>query len=386
MAARAGSLARPLYRPMRARNPAESRGQTQLELLFDLAFSAASGFAAVRLAELLGTGAVGTAVLGFAMVFFAIWWAWLNFAWFCSAYDTDDGLTWMVTTLLILGAATLAAGVPGAVAERDFVVITVGYAVMRLPLAAQWVRAAVGDPARRATCLRFALGMVLLQLAWFGRLALPERWMLAAFLVLALCEVAVPPWARRGGSLPTNPGHLAGRYGRFTLTVAAQVIVATVYALRLGLESPGNGPLLVVAVTTATAAVALLWLYHAVPHATVAAGGGARIWEYGHYLLVGAMGAVGGAARLLAESTAAPGTQRWAALPLAVAVAVVLLSLWLFGVLPGQDRPGLAHPTCAVLVVLSALLIPSALWTAGVVVLLLLATAAVEGLSTSGRF
>ena len=28
--------------------------------------------------------------MGFAMVFFAIWWAWMNFTWFASAYDSDD--------------------------------------------------------------------------------------------------------------------------------------------------------------------------------------------------------------------------------------------------------------------------------------------------------
>jgi low temperature requirement protein LtrA len=30
------------------------------------------------------------AIISYAMVFFAIWWAWMNFTWFASAYDTDD--------------------------------------------------------------------------------------------------------------------------------------------------------------------------------------------------------------------------------------------------------------------------------------------------------
>ena len=38
-----------------------------------------------------GHGIIGSAV-PFLFVFFAIWWAWMNFTWFSSAYDTDDVL------------------------------------------------------------------------------------------------------------------------------------------------------------------------------------------------------------------------------------------------------------------------------------------------------
>jgi low temperature requirement protein LtrA len=55
---------------------------------------------------------LGDGVLGYAMVFFAIWWAWMNFTWFASAYDTDD-IPYRLTTLVqIAGALILAAGVP----------------------------------------------------------------------------------------------------------------------------------------------------------------------------------------------------------------------------------------------------------------------------------
>ncbi|MGI9084340.1 MAG: low temperature requirement protein A [Aeromicrobium sp.] len=38
------------------------------------------------------------------MAFFAIWWAWLNFAWFNSAYDPDDNLPRLLTLLQIFGS------------------------------------------------------------------------------------------------------------------------------------------------------------------------------------------------------------------------------------------------------------------------------------------
>ena len=45
------------------------------------------------------------------MVFFAIWWAWMNFTWFASAYDTDDDVYRITTLVQIAGALVLAAGV-----------------------------------------------------------------------------------------------------------------------------------------------------------------------------------------------------------------------------------------------------------------------------------
>ncbi len=46
--------------------------------------------ASAELAHGLESGHAPAAVLGYLMVFFAIWWAWMNFTWFASAYDTDD--------------------------------------------------------------------------------------------------------------------------------------------------------------------------------------------------------------------------------------------------------------------------------------------------------
>ncbi|MBA0127142.1 low temperature requirement protein A [Haloechinothrix sp. YIM 98757] len=377
---------RSLYRPVRARHPAEPGGQTSLELLFDLAFATASGFAAMRLTELLHSGVWAQAVLGFAMVFFAIWWGWLNFSWFSSAYDTDDGLTWALTTVQILGAATLAAGVPAAVAEHDFTVITVGYAVMRLPLAVQWCRAAGADPPRRATCLKFAAGLLVLQACWLGRLALPDPWALRAFAVLAVLELAVPAWAQRGAPIRTHPAHLAGRYGRFTLTVAAQVIAATVHAIQLGVSGSTPGAVLLVAVIGAVSTVCVLWLYYSLPHARLAAGRFAPLWEYGHYAIVGPIGVLGGAARYLADrASASPGDdlaglQRWDAFPLALAVAATLLAMWVVCIVPAWQELSrwsvVRFPLGFAVVMLLPLVVPVPLAAAAGIGLALLAVVA----------
>src|SRR5919199_835509 len=92
-------------------------------------------------------------------VFFAIWWAWMNFTWFASAYDTDDVAYRLTTLVQISGALILAAGVPDAMDGSDFAVITAGYVVMRLAMVSQWLRAARADPPHRRSSLRFAAGI-----------------------------------------------------------------------------------------------------------------------------------------------------------------------------------------------------------------------------------
>ncbi|MCU1652308.1 MAG: low temperature requirement [Pseudonocardia sp.] len=79
-----------LRRRMSGRDPDElHRASTPLELLFDLCFVVAVSIAAIQLHHGIGEGHAGATVLRYLLVFFAIWWAWVNFTWFASAYDTE---------------------------------------------------------------------------------------------------------------------------------------------------------------------------------------------------------------------------------------------------------------------------------------------------------
>lgn len=57
----------------------------------------AVALAAAELHHDLAQGTVGHAVLAYLITFFAVWWAWVNFTWFASAYDTDDVLYRLLT-------------------------------------------------------------------------------------------------------------------------------------------------------------------------------------------------------------------------------------------------------------------------------------------------
>src|SRR6202051_5098174 len=138
------------------------RVATPLELLFDLTFATSFGLAASQLADGLAAGRYAPALLGCGFASFAICWAWINFSWFSSAYDTDDWLFRIVTMVQMIGALVLAAGVPRMFASLtrsghlDNSVMVLGYVIMRLALVFQWLRAATDDPPRRRGCLTSA--------------------------------------------------------------------------------------------------------------------------------------------------------------------------------------------------------------------------------------
>ena len=105
------ALGAPWRRRMVARDPGQvHRASTPLELLFDLCFVVAVSQAAAQLAHGVEDDHMGPALLGYAMVFFGIWWAWMNFTWFASAYDTDDVPYRLLTLVQMAGALVLAAG------------------------------------------------------------------------------------------------------------------------------------------------------------------------------------------------------------------------------------------------------------------------------------
>lgn len=85
------------------------RASTPLELLFDLCFVVAVSSAANELHQFVAVGHIGQGLIGYLTVFFAIWWAWMNFTWFASAYDTDDIRYRLLTFVQIAGVLAIAA-------------------------------------------------------------------------------------------------------------------------------------------------------------------------------------------------------------------------------------------------------------------------------------
>ena len=323
----------PWRRPLAGRDPDEPhRSSTPLELLFDLSFVVGVASAAAELHHGVAEGHVGTSAGHYLMVFFAIWWAWMNFSWFASAYDTDDVVYRLLTLAQIAGVLVLSAGVPEAFEHEDFTVVTIGYLVMRIPLVVQWLRASRDDPPRRVVALRYAVGVGVVQALWLLRLALPDTAGLIAFFPLALADIAVPIWAERAGPMTRwHPEHIAERYGLFTLIVLGEVILAATTAVQAGRGEGVSAALLGLAGGGLLLVFGLWWVYFLRPAADGLreTPGNAFLWGYGHYFVFAAVGALGAGLEVsidsvLHEAHAGPRTAAYAvALPVAVTLLVI---------------------------------------------------------------
>jgi low temperature requirement protein LtrA len=332
--------------PMRPRDIGEEhRASTPLELLFDLSFVVAVSQAADQLNAALGAGHFHTAIVSYLLVFFGIWWAWVNFTWFASAYDIDDLLYRLLTFVQIVGVLILAAGVESAFTAGNFTTMTIGYVVMRIALVAQWLRAASGDPAARPAALRYAACVTVVQIGWVLRLLLPAQAGLWAFFVLALCEMLVPAYAERaaaGGGTPWHPGHIAERYGLFTLIVLGECIAAVTVALHSASSSHGVSAGLVLVLVGAVLIVFSVWWWYFENPAEEGLRMSRQVaffWGYGHYFVLGSLGALGAGLQLAAAgSHGAPSSTAATTAGLAVAVPVAAY-LVVTGVLQGRLGP-----------------------------------------------
>jgi len=340
--------------PVRARMRARAidephRVSSQLELLVDLTFVVAVSFATSRLAHSLAAGPSVAGIVAFLEVFFAIWWAWMNFTWFASAYDTDDVAYRLLTLVQMAGVLVLAAGVAPAATDADYRAVTIGYLVMRTGLVAQWLRAGAEDRSGRATARRYAAGITGAQFGWLAFLLLAGEASsiarLPGFVVLVAIELAVPRWAERARPTSWHPHHIAERYGLFTIILLGEIVLAATTAVQRAVAtSRPSSALVTVAISALLLVFALWWLYFLDP-----AGRGlverrerSYRWGYGHYVVFSALAALGAGLDVAVEQTAGAIGASPTAVSYGVAVPVAAFLLALSGVRAtiASSRPG----------------------------------------------
>ncbi|WP_128980519.1 low temperature requirement protein A [Streptomyces roseicoloratus] len=324
------------FLPLTARSREEAhRAATPLELFFDLCFVVAVAQAGAELVHAVAEGHAGTGILNYAMVFWAIWWAWMNFTWFASAYDNDDVLYRVVTLVQIAGVLILAAGVSRAFEDHDFLVVYIGYLVMRLALSTQWLRAAhhATDPAERTMCRRYAGGVAACQIGWTALLFVPEDGRPWVFLVMALAEMAVPVYAEKDVTTHWHPHHIAERYGLFTIIVLGETIAAATVAVKSGVaENDALGEVLPIAAGGLLIVFAAWWIYFVVPaHDRLASNRQGFLWGYGHYLIFTSAAAIGAGIEIAVEQAVGEAhiTTLAASSAVTIPAAVFLLCVWL---------------------------------------------------------
>jgi low temperature requirement protein LtrA len=345
----------------------EGRVATALELFFDLVFVIAVSGASEQLHEKLVEGHVAAGLFAYLAVFFAIWWAWMNFTWFATSFDTDDWLYRTLTIMQMGGVLVLAAGIPAVFAEHDFTLVVLGYVVMRIVLVVQWLRASRTAGRTRRTTRTYAVGIAVVQALWLSALALPPTWFPIIFGALVLAEISVPVIAELQGETPIHPHHITERYGLFTLILLGESLLgssnAIIEALR---ETEDLASLLWVAVLALVTTAGLWWIYFWPPHhAAVPTLQRSLLYGYGHYLIFAAAGAVSVGIEVEIDLIAGSGelARPLASFAHSIPVAVFLLGVWALAIRPVARRAvNIAVPTGALLVLVDPLLpVPVAL-------------------------
>ena len=364
------------------------RVASPLELFFDLCFVVAIAQAGVQLVHSVAEAHAVEGILNYAMVFFAIWWAWMNFTWFASAYDNDDALYRVVTLIQIAGVLVLAAGVSRAFEDHDFLVVLLGYVIMRMALTVQWLRVArSADGAERRMALRYAGGVLVCQVGWVGLVLLPESGRPWLFLVMAIAEMCVPVVAEREFSTLWHPHHISERYGLFTIIVLGETIAAATIAVKVGVdENDALGELLPIASGGLLIIFAAWWIYFVVPiHGHLSSSRKAFLWGYGHYVIFASAAAIGAGLEVAVEQAVGKAHISTAAASAAVTLptALFLLTVWVLHA--RHYKVGTAQqlvlPVTALAVALCTFLGDWAVFAAGVVA----ALAVVVGVTLTAR-
>ena len=378
MSASATSTTRSRLVPMRPRDPREpGRTASTLELFFDLVFVVAVSNAAVQLHHALTENHVADGLVSYAMVFFGIWWAWVNFTWFATSFDTDDWLYRVLTIVQMSGVLVLAAGVEPAFTDHDYTLLILAYIVMRVAMVAQWLRASrSAGSSRRATQI-YAGGIALLQVCWLLLLTLPEVPGRIAFIVLIGAELAIPVIAERQGRTPWHPHHITERYGLFTLILLGESLLASANAVIEALhDDQALGPLISIAVLAVVVTAALWWIYFWPPHHRAIRDLKSSLrYGYVHYFVFAAAGAF--SAGIEVEIDVLTGHSQLgdvaASFTVTVPIAIFVLGIWWIAIRDNADRVvNVALPLGAVLVLFDPI-IPIPITLTAVIMVLMVA-------------
>lgn len=291
---------------MSGRDPHEvNRVATPLELLFDLTFATAFGLASSQLAHFLAEGHYAAALLGFGFASFGICWAWINFSWFSSAYDTDDWIFRLVTMVQMIGVLVLAIGLPRMFnsiehgGHLDNSIMVLGYVIMRVAMIFQWLRAAREDPARRDACITYVTAISIAQVGWVVQILVDFSVLTSLVLgaVLLLIELAGPIVAeRKDGGTPWHAHHMAERYSLFAIIALGEAVVGTLATLSAVVEAQGwNLDAALVGIAGTGLTFGMWWVYYMLPSGPVLHAHRERafVWGYGQMLIVASIVATG---------------------------------------------------------------------------------------------
>ena len=305
----------------------EERRATWLELFFDLVFVVA----VAELAHLLHDDPTPGGSSRLVGLFVPVWWAWMGYTFYADQFDTDD-VPFRVTLLAaLLGVAALAVSLSD-MAHGKATGFVVAYVFLKILLVGCYLRAYRHDAAARALSGRFIAGYAASAACWSASLLVPTPARPGVWMVGLLVEMAAPviAWRQLRGRATAHAGHIAERFGLFTIIVLGEAVVAvasgtagTDWAPRSALVAAGGFAV----------AACLWWIYFGFADAgtfrAVLRQGQLPgfAYGYGHLPLFIGLAAMGAGVRLAIEGAGDPALGAGARVALCGGVALCLAAI-----------------------------------------------------------
>lgn len=202
----------------------EERRATWLELFYDLVFVVAVS----QLAHYLHDHVSLSGVLGFVVLFIPVWWSWIGTTFYANRFDSDDIAHRLLTAVQMLAIAGLAVNVHHGLGETC-TGFALSYALGRVVLVVEYVRAGWHIPTARPLTNRYATGFTIAAVLWAISGFVPSPWRFVFWTLGLIIDFATPLSARKLQlELPPHSSHLPERFGLFTMIVLGEAIVAVV--------------------------------------------------------------------------------------------------------------------------------------------------------------
>ena len=310
------------------------RSATALELFYDLIYVVAIASLAAELHHALSAWHhVAHAISMYAFIFFCVWWPWNSYTWFASGYDTDDALFRLSSLVQMIGVIIIAVGVNSAFVDNNFIIMMIGYVVMRIPFILMWLKVAYDDEKSRPVAIRYASGVFLIQIAWCISIIYFNSWYV--FVALLFFEVLIPYIAEHSIDKNVNTkyhfGHIEERLGLLAIIVLGESMLAVVYAFKNAIDH-NSIDLVILAASAVLILFSMWWLYFDdIVEEELENKKKSFIWGYGHYFIYGFATAVGVLISVNVDvlaNNASIGAHT-AITGLAIAISGYLISVWL---------------------------------------------------------
>lgn len=230
------------------------RHATWLELFYDLIFVSAI----VELSENLTRNISISGIVEFVVLLILVWWAWVGAAFFATRFDTDDVIHRLLIMLQIIAVAAMAANVHAGLGHSS-AGFAMSYAVIRLLLVVEYIRAGCYVAEARPLTRRYSRGFALAAIIWLISVFVPMPARFVLWMVGLAIDFGTPILAGQLHSqLAPHAWHLPERFGLFTLIVLGETVAGAVY----GVSRHGwNAPSVITATLGLCVAFGLWWLY-----------------------------------------------------------------------------------------------------------------------------